>query len=56
MEEGVILTLALLAMFGLIGAVMLAVARMVREDSLKHDRRFIWTIKDDPGKKGDPTD
>jgi hypothetical protein len=32
----------LLALFGLIGGVMGAVARFVRRDSMNYDKRFTW--------------
>lgn len=42
MRDVTLLLVWLIALFGLIGGVMAAVARFVRRDSMSFDKRFIW--------------
>jgi hypothetical protein len=42
MRDVTLLMVWLIALFGLIGGVMAAVARFVRRDSVKYDKRFTW--------------
>lgn len=46
MRDVTLLLVWLVAMFGLIGGVMAAVARFVRRDSASYDKRFTWTAYD----------
>lgn len=43
MRDVTLLLVWLVALFGLIGGVMAAVARFVRKDSTSFDKRFTWT-------------
>jgi hypothetical protein len=42
MNEPIYLVVWLTGLFGLIGFVIAAVARLVRRDSIEYDRRFVW--------------
>ncbi|WP_372663265.1 hypothetical protein [Cohnella sp.] len=46
MKDVTLLLVWLIAMFGLIGGVMAAVARFVRKDSMNYDKRFTWSDYD----------
>ncbi|WP_165418310.1 hypothetical protein [Cohnella kolymensis] len=47
MKDLVILLIWLLGVFGLIGVVIAAVARLVRRDSTAHDKQFLWHVYPD---------
>ncbi|RKP55319.1 hypothetical protein D7Z26_08945 [Cohnella endophytica] len=42
MREAVLLFIWLVGLFGLIGGVLVAVARFVKKDSMNYDKRFTW--------------
>jgi hypothetical protein len=42
MRDVALLMVWLIGLFGLIGGVLAAVARFVRKDSMKYDKRFTW--------------
>lgn len=57
MRDVTLLMVWLIGLFVLIGAVMAAVARFVRKDSMEYDRRFIWsTYLRNGNRKNDPND
>ncbi|BBI34600.1 hypothetical protein [Cohnella abietis] len=43
MRDAALLMVWLVALFGLIGGVMAAVARFVKRDSMKYDKQFTWS-------------
>lgn len=58
MRDVTLLMVWLIGLFVLIGAVMAAVARFVRKDSMEYDRRFIWStyLQRNGNRKNDPND
>jgi hypothetical protein len=48
MREAAFLMVWLAGLFGLVGLVIAAVARLVRRDTIDYDRRFIWRTEGQP--------